>query len=545
MSAIVRSKGVMPSLQCERSAILLCGLGLALATAVCAQGVGRDGEEFDLSGPRGGDQSVPQIALGPTVGYVVWQDNGIDGPNNSFGIAARRFNPETGVWAPVFRANQTLAGPQENPQVALLRSGGAAFVWQGGRLGSQDIYFRTHVPGKGFVPKTDLRVNTFTRGQQGTPVIACLTNGNLAVAWSSLHQDGHLQGVYGRVLTPGGKFLSAAFRVNQFTGNNQRDPAITTLSNGNFVVVWISENQGVSTLETIRNTNRVHVYGRLFTKAGAALGTEFRINTRSNLCAKPSVAPCGTQGFTVAWAEKSDNREDNWDIYARSFSAPGATPSTDALLVNSITYGDQLAPKIAQGGEHQLVVWSSLGHDGSREGVFGRALKAGQIDGNEFRANTHTNSSQIHPCVVGNGRDRLWVGWSSFMGNSSFDVRGQRYDGAVASSEEPAIGFQAPSVAMEASRLGGGGPPLPPTPLTPVIAPESNTTALRVSLANTSKGKRLSWNTEPGRTYQVQYSTNFTRWENLGEARPATASSDSTLVGNGENAAVYRVVRLQ
>src|SRR6185436_18004479 len=106
MSAIVRTKGVMPSLRCERSAILLCGLVLALTNALYAQSAGKQGDEYSLSGARAGDQSVPQISIGPNGGFVVWQDNAIDGVDKSYGIAARKLNADLTPASPVFRVNQ-------------------------------------------------------------------------------------------------------------------------------------------------------------------------------------------------------------------------------------------------------------------------------------------------------------------------------------------------------------------------------------------------------------------------------------------------------
>jgi hypothetical protein len=544
MSAIVRSKGVMPSPQCERSAfLLLCGLILAQANALYAQGVAREGVEFSLSGTRKGDQTVPQLAIGPAGGYVVWQDNGIDGPGNSFGIAARKLGPDLVPPAKSFRVNSILKGPQENPQVTLLNDGGAAFVWQGGRLGGQDIFFRRVTAAGTFTPKSnDVRVSTFERGDQTTPVITCLSNGNLAIAWCSLHQDKSLGGIYARILTRKGQFVTNPFRVNEFRSNNQRNPAITTLSNGNFVVAWVSENQGVSMMEALQNhTNRVHVYARVFGQDGLPVMTEFRVNTRSNLCSSPAVAPSADQGFTVVWAEKADNRDDNWDICARTFSA-GAQPATATVLVNSTTYGDQFSPRVAQVGSQQMVVWNTLGHDGSREGIFGRLLSQGTVNGPEFLVNTRTGGSQIYPVVVSDGNSTFLAAWSSHLELSSFDVHAQRYSViGDDSGSEPGV-----SLVDESPNLNpGAGPPPPPTGFVITVSEVSPQEALRVSIAKTSKGKLLRWNTEVGRSYQVQYSTNFSRWDNLGEPRPAAATSDSMVVGNGENAAFYRVIRLQ
>jgi hypothetical protein len=545
MSAIVRSKGVMPSPQCERSAILLCGIVLALASSIYAQGVSREGEEYTLSGRKVGDQSRPHIAVGPAGGYMVWQDNAIDGPGKSYGIAARKLGSQMEPLVPVFRVNQVVDWLQENPRVALMTNGDAAFVWQGGKLGAQNIYFRRYSTMTGALkPQKDVLVNTYTKGQQGSPVITCLSNGNLAVAWCSLHQDKSLQGINAQILTPAGALVGLPFRVNQYTSYNQRSPTITTLSNGHFVVVWVSENQGVSSLDIMRHTNRVHIYGRVFTKGGYPVSNEFRINTRSNICAMPSVAPLKDRGFTVVWAEKVPNRADNWDIYARSFSAFDA-PATDAVRVNEETFGDQYSPVIASIGSHQLVTWSSFGHDGSREGVFGRALYDGVINGPELLVNTHTNASQVQPTVAGNGENQFLVAWSSFMGDTSFDVRGQCFvatepvvpeliasGGSVIGKDAQSFLPLLPATGLSVGTVGSG-------------SQSGSSNGLYVTLANTTKGKRLTWNAEPGGAYQVQYTTNLSRWENVGEPRTATASSESTPVNHADGAGFYRVVRVQ
>jgi hypothetical protein len=54
----------------------------------------------------------------------------------------------------------------------------------------------------------------------------------------------------------------------------------------------------------------------------------------------------------------------------------------------------------------------------------------------------------------------------------------------------------------------------------------------------------LSWNTQPGLTYQVQMTTNFTSWSNLGSPRFAADVSDSIFVGGG-TVGYYRVLLLR
>ena len=49
-----------------------------------------------------------------------------------------------------------------------------------------------------------------------------------------------------------GQNLGSPFLVNQYTAYSQRDPASAVLTNGNVVVVWVSENQGLTPAELKR-----------------------------------------------------------------------------------------------------------------------------------------------------------------------------------------------------------------------------------------------------------------------------------------------------
>jgi hypothetical protein len=74
--------------------------------------------------------------------------------------------------------------------------------------------------------------------------------------------------------------------------------------------------------------------------------------------------------------------------------------------------------------------------------------------------------------------------------------------------------------------------------------PLDSTTWLKESYQVTSQGMFLSWNTQPGATYQVQVTTNLNTWSNLGSPRFAAGVTDSIHVGGG-SASYYRVVLLR
>jgi hypothetical protein len=75
--------------------------------------------------------------------------------------------------------------------------------------------------------------------------------------------------------------------------------------------------------------------------------------------------------------------------------------------------------------------------------------------------------------------------------------------------------------------------------------PLNPATWLQQTLTQTSQGLFLSWNTQPGATYQVQVKTNLTAaWSNLGTPRFAAGNSDSIYCGGG-SVGYYRVVLLR
>jgi hypothetical protein len=101
---------------------------------------------------------------------------------------------------------------------------------------------------------------------------------------------------------------------------------ISRLSDGRFVVVWISEQQQFE--------NSVDVFARFFTAAGVADGSELLVNTQTNVCANPSVAGASDGGFAVAWGQKDlVVRSNSWDIFSRVISSAGV--GSPVRLVNT------------------------------------------------------------------------------------------------------------------------------------------------------------------------------------------------------------------
>jgi len=138
----------------------------------------------------------------------------------------------------------------------------------------------------------------------------------------------------------------AESRLNQYTTNNQTDPAIAADANGNSMVVWSSYFQ---------DGNSGGIIGRRFDANLTALGDEFQINTTTTgNQSNPASAMNKTGDFIVVWQGPGPSEE---DIFARRFE-PNGQPAGNEFRINDITAGRQLYPKAAVSNSGAFVcVW--------------------------------------------------------------------------------------------------------------------------------------------------------------------------------------------
>ncbi|MFM1942557.1 MAG: hypothetical protein RI897_1539 [Verrucomicrobiota bacterium] len=419
-----------------------CGAAaLLLAGRLAAAGMAHYGNEYRMTQPMSGDQVVPALALGQGGGFLVFQDNRTDG--SGLGITARRLDGNMIGAFDSFRVNSNGAGDQENPQACLLPDGGAVFVWQGGDGVDQRIFGRVLRP-DGTWTGADIAISSSFGGTKRCPSIATLSNGNAVVIWESYDQDGDHFGVFGQIITPEGEKLGSEFQVNQTTQYNQRQASVAALPNGDFIAVWVSEGySGVLNNTPVSGqsfdtsggalTFNVQVVSRAFSGDGTPRGEENVCSSADRIAANPSVAVLADGSVLLAWSsfkvpanEQDRLANDRWDVVGVALDDSGA-PQGEVFRLNEHVSGDQYAPKVTPLRDHFQVIWTSMGQDGSREGVFGRTCTAVGAEGEELQVNSITASQQLNPAVGStDGTDALVV-WSTFTGlDNSFDVVAQR-----------------------------------------------------------------------------------------------------------------------
>lgn len=133
---------------------------------------------------------------------------------------------------------------QSTPVIGHLTNNHFVVIWQGyGQDGSNYGIFG-QIFAKDFTRfGNEFQVNTYSMNAQSSPSVTILRNGNFVVVWTSWYQDGADGGIFGQIFTANGSKVGNEFQVNNYTNFDQRRPSVASLSNGNFIVTWVSDEQ--------------------------------------------------------------------------------------------------------------------------------------------------------------------------------------------------------------------------------------------------------------------------------------------------------------
>ncbi|WP_162542163.1 SdrD B-like domain-containing protein [Gemmata obscuriglobus] len=421
------------------------------------------GSEFRVNTYTGGHQSSPSVAVDADGDFVVtWQSYGQDG--SRYGVWAQRYNSTGTAVGSEFRVNTYTAGDQMFPTVAVDADGDAVVAWQSAAQdgSGNGIYFALLGGGSSpppVVPPTnpppagpEVRANTHTTGHQVGASVATDADGNFVVAWTSQDQDGSGTGIYAQRYAANGMPLGGEFRVNTYTTGHQAGASVAMDADGDFVVAWASAGQDGS---------GYGIYAQRYAASGVPLGGEYRVNTfTTGNQTEPSVGVDADGDFVVAWQTYVPGSGlGGYEIQARRYSASGAALGSE-FRVNTYTTNDQAIPSVSvAAGGNFVIAWQSYGQDGSGTEVYARRYSAGGDPlGTEFRVNTYTDGHQVAPSVGLDASGNFVVAWqSSGQGDWGWRIYARRYSagGTALGSEfrvgEYTTGYQAdPSVAVDA-----------------------------------------------------------------------------------------------
>ena len=259
---------------------------------------------------------------------------------------------------------------------------------------------------------SEFLVNTTTDGQQHNPAVAALTDGRFVITWSDFGASADDAGgsVRGQIFNANGTKSGSEFLVNTTTAGIQTSPVVSALSEGAFVVVWVS-------------INGLEVMGQIYDSDGNKSGSEFKINAGGNQV-HPIVTALADGRFVVAWSDGSGSMDNSpYGVHAQIFGADGNTVGSE-FLANTQTIGSQQFPAItalANGGF--VIAWiNTMGSPSVMAQIFDE-------DGNKVDSAKLVStviSGQDAPSLIGLADGRFVIFWK--VVGSTTTIYGKLYN---------------------------------------------------------------------------------------------------------------------
>ena len=216
---------------------------------------------------------------------------------------------------------------------------------------------------------SEFQINTETIDSQQDPAVTSLSDGGFVVTWASDGQDGHRLGVYGQLYDVSGAPDGAEFRVNTYTTNDQRSPSVSGLGGGGFVVTWESSDG-----------SSLGIFGQRYDASGVPAGIEFRVNTTTaNEQEQPDVTSLGDGGFVVVWQSEVQDG-DGYGIYGQRYDENGNAADSEFLINTYITSWQTMPSVTALENGGFVVSWQSGGQDSSGTGIYSQIFSYASAD---------------------------------------------------------------------------------------------------------------------------------------------------------------------
>jgi hypothetical protein len=211
-------------------------------------------------------------------------------------------------------------------------------------------------------------------------------------------------GIFGRLVSPATGQPSTAETKFSSVAGLAANPAIAGAANGGFAVAWEAadgSSQGV--------------FARLFTKAVAPRGAEFRVNTTvQGLQRRPALtADSNTGGWLMVWQGQAGSIKDS-HVYGQFLGAAGSFVGPQIRISKGVAQG-QVSPSVAAvAGGHFLVTWLDY-NDIFPVGLFGVELdKLGTAVGPEVEINSAAINAQTRTSIGVSPRGGILVPWEGF-----------------------------------------------------------------------------------------------------------------------------------
>jgi VCBS repeat-containing protein len=242
--------------------------------------------------------------------------------NDNSAYAGSNYNQATDIRAQIFSStgtkvgsefivNSNVNGDQYQSQVVTLASGNFVVAWQDSGSGNSNIQGQMFTASGQRVGGTMTLGNVADGSSKNAVSLTALPNGGFVAAFSSYRYDGtqNYDDVHATVFDSSGNQVGTELVINTISIGGQYQPAISALSDGSFVIVWVDNSAYYGSPDYNRAED---VKGQLVAADGTLVGGEFTVGTSPQGGQyEPSITTLAGGDIVVTWTDNSNSYGDN------------------------------------------------------------------------------------------------------------------------------------------------------------------------------------------------------------------------------------------
>lgn len=333
------------------------------------------GAEIQVNTTTARDQRHPDVGMDQNGNFtVVWMSDAQDA--NGWGIYRRSFDSFGGAVGGEVQVNDITNGHQRDPAISMLPTGESEVVWRNISLNGRVFTIHSQlIDAMGVNLGPNLRINTMSTIRFAEkPVIALRSDGSAIMVWQELTQEGDIdiKGITYDVNSGSGVIADRPFEIKK--AGDQITPDVTVLSDGNYAVVWASN---------VQDGDGYGIFGQIMDTTGTAVGSEFQVNTVITGNQEfPSIAAASDEGFVVSWADYGQDGDFAGE-YAQLFSTAGMKTGSEVQIHTTTNLFQQFGDVCWSRSDRKVVsAWQSGAlslsgtQDGSDYGIYQQRFAA-------------------------------------------------------------------------------------------------------------------------------------------------------------------------
>jgi len=342
----------------------------------------------------------PDIVALTNGGFVIsWQDNRTTGSDISgSGVHLRAFDSLGNAVGTEVLVNTATQGNQADASITSLANGGYVVTWTDRGSATGWLIKAQVFNGDGSRGGGEFVVNGAHSGfisSVGSSVTS-LANGNFAVAW---YEGGnhHIQ-----IFSTSGARLGQEILITAGLSGVATGPVIAALSDGGLAIAWTGN------ISPLSDGSGIGVFTQVFDASGHALGNPLQANSQANGDQiDPSIVALDGGAYLLSWTDLNGSGADDDQVRAQIFSPPsivtitsngGGDTAAISVLENLLGAG-QIVALSTHAGAH--LTYSIVGGDDAARFSIDPITGALTFQsGPDFEAATDSNHDNVYDVIV-------------------------------------------------------------------------------------------------------------------------------------------------